>query len=278
MGTVVINGVPLACSRNPPLQINGQKVWSPDININGQMITGVNINGYDYPPAPAGSVLYLPGLPGQGSTIWDRSDKGNNGAITGATWTWLPSGLPALSFDGNDWVNCGDAASLQEKSTLSFFAWVKRSVANQNSSIASKNDFNNKRCWFLRLCNAADGYKVRFYTSSDGIASANVDSNLAISDITTWHHVGFTYQFVADNTSIGKIYIDGALDVTSNLLKGDLYTENGTPVAIGTEFSTYPTMLSQAKASIALEKLVASVWTAAQVANDFNQERSLFGV
>jgi len=53
-----------------------------------------------FSPPELGCVLYLSGLPNSGSKIHDRSPYGNHGAITGATWQRLPSGLWCLSFDG----------------------------------------------------------------------------------------------------------------------------------------------------------------------------------
>jgi len=49
-----------------------------------------------------GLVLYLPFMEGTGSSVHDLSKYHNNGTITGATWTQLPSGIWVLSFDGVD--------------------------------------------------------------------------------------------------------------------------------------------------------------------------------
>ena len=60
------------------------------------------LNDLIFSPPQIGTVLYMPGLPGAGSRIYDRSPYGNNGTITGATWKRRPSGLWGLSFDGVD--------------------------------------------------------------------------------------------------------------------------------------------------------------------------------
>ena len=79
------------------------------------------------PPEP-GCVLYLPGLPGGGGKIYDKSSYGNHGTITGAAWKRLPTGLWCLSFDGSDdYVNCGNSESLSIPDAITIKAWVKSS-------------------------------------------------------------------------------------------------------------------------------------------------------
>ena len=46
-------------------------------------------------PPELGCVLYLPGLPGGGSRIHDRSPYANNGTVAGATWRHLPVSMAA---------------------------------------------------------------------------------------------------------------------------------------------------------------------------------------
>ncbi len=62
---------------------------------------------------------------GNGTTVTDASGNGNNGAITGATWT--PSGRfgGALSFNGtNSWVTVNDAPTLDLTTGLTLEAWI----------------------------------------------------------------------------------------------------------------------------------------------------------
>ncbi len=55
-----------------------------------------------FSPPHLGCVIYLPGLPGGGSSIHDRSPYAKSCSITGASWAKTPGGLWCLSFDGND--------------------------------------------------------------------------------------------------------------------------------------------------------------------------------
>jgi len=70
-----------------------------------------------------GLVLYLPFMEGTGSSVHDLSKYHNNGTITGATWTQLPSGIWVLSFDGvDDYVEVPNHNAL--KLARAFVAWV----------------------------------------------------------------------------------------------------------------------------------------------------------
>jgi len=71
-------------------------------------------SGINFQP-DAYTVLWFPGQDDpQSATIRDRSGSGNNGTITGATWTRNGNGIWYLDFDGaDDIVNIPDATSIQ---------------------------------------------------------------------------------------------------------------------------------------------------------------------
>lgn len=80
------------------------------------------------PPGP-GCVLYLPGMPGAGTSIYDRSPYGNKGTITGAAWTRTVGGLWCLNFDGvDDQVNCGAGNSLDLTNSFTLSCWLHGST------------------------------------------------------------------------------------------------------------------------------------------------------
>lgn len=123
---VILNGIAHDLDYEPSVQHGAKPMWRTPIEINGQMVHGVNINGYDYPPALDGAVLYMPGLPGYGSKIWDRSQGGNHGTIVGATWERLPSGLWTLRYWGDDYVNIDSALTSLAATTKGYWGiWVK---------------------------------------------------------------------------------------------------------------------------------------------------------
>jgi len=73
------------------------------------------------------------------TVLKDYSPYGNDGSMSDGSpdWVQLDSGLWVLSFDGNDYVDCGKAGELgTQKSALSFLLWIyPRSVAVNTSPI-----------------------------------------------------------------------------------------------------------------------------------------------
>jgi len=77
-----------------------------------------------------GLVLYVPMNEGSGSTVYDRSKNGNNGAITGASW--VVDEEKCLSFDGvNDRVVIPyDASTSPVDDSFSWCFWVKNAFGD----------------------------------------------------------------------------------------------------------------------------------------------------
>ena len=187
------------------------------------MKTTLDIDELAFSPPETGCVLCLAGLPGGGDKLYDRSPYCNIGTITGATWVRLPGGLWCLSYDGSDdYVNCGNRENLQTYKELTVKAWVNRAVDDAYLTIASKNSFNGKRGWFLRLENNAGSNKIKFYVSKDGVGPDMLDSDTPVTG-SNWHLVVATYRFVTDGTSQVRIYLDGELDGTKDDALGDIY-------------------------------------------------------
>jgi len=141
-------------------------------------------------------------------------------------------------FDGSDdYIDCGDDITLQIKTDLTVEVWAKRDIVDAYQTLASKNSFNGKRAWFIRLENNAGNNKIRFYLSKDGTGSQLLDSDTAIND-TGWHHIAATYHYVNDGTSQVRIYVDGSLDKSDNTFLGDIYGESPVDVLIGALYSS----------------------------------------
>lgn len=74
-------------------------------------------------PTHAGPVAAYSFDEGMGNTVTDASGHGNNGTITGATWTQGQFGN-ALSFTAPDWVTVNDSNSLDLTSGMTLEAWI----------------------------------------------------------------------------------------------------------------------------------------------------------
>ena len=74
---------------------------------------------------PAGLVLAMGMNENTGTAVTDSSGQGNQGTISGATWTTSGKYGAALTFDGvNDWVTVADSPSLDLSTGMTLQAWV----------------------------------------------------------------------------------------------------------------------------------------------------------
>ena len=92
------------------------------------------------------TALYLPFETNSLYTAKDYSGYGNNGAITGATWTSQGVTGGAYAFDGSDCITVSDSASLGNSgswSELTLEYWVNPSEDQKGTRILSKSDENS---------------------------------------------------------------------------------------------------------------------------------------
>lgn len=258
---VTLNGKPLECKREPYLQVGSKPLHRTPVIINGKMIHGVNINGYDYPYIESDCVLHLPGLPGRGSSIWDRSKEGNHGTITGATWRRLPSGLWYLDFDGSDDVDLGNPTALQITGALTILTW-KKSLNWGSKRVLTKMDYPNTK-WQYDL---QERYSV--ITSNGSTACERYRLTDTSGDV--WHQIGLVY---VPSTNL-DLYTDGALD--NDTLAGTI------PAALqDTDATVYIGRRTDGDyfiGGLALIRIYNVALTATQILVIYNQERHLFGV
>ncbi len=153
-------------------------------------------------------VLNMPFSEGTGTTTYDKSPYGNDGTITGATWTTGKYGN-ALSFDGiNDYVGSGTnigAMSFQRTDPFSVSLWVKAGLYTSNAGIVQHQDGTNFDGWYLGT-NSAGMPSMTLATSGTDKYSVNPTS--AALPIGEWMHVVYTYDGSSDGSGF-KLYEDG---------------------------------------------------------------------
>jgi hypothetical protein len=141
-----------------------------------------------------------------GSTVTDRSGKGNTGTITGATRTTTGKFGSALAFTGTGkWVTVPDSTSLHLTTGLTVEGWVNP-TANGTSSWRA-----------MAVKETATGLSWALYPFGDGgfpSAHAFTTSELWARGTTTpalntWTHVAATY----DGSNI-RLYLNGVLAAT----------------------------------------------------------------
>jgi len=153
-------------------------------------------------PPELGTVLSMPGLPGGGSKIYDRSPYGHIGTITDATWKRLPSGLWYLNFNGTSaLVDCGNIASINAAQTdFTIRFWIRVSSAAV-STIWSYNADDT-------LNPAGDAYLVK---PSDLQVGGFGQSGLAVDTNTAWNDGVWHMLTIALGSTAWNLYKDDAL-------------------------------------------------------------------
>jgi len=209
-------------------------------------------------PPELGCVLYLPGLPGGGSKIYDRSPYGNQGTIVGATWVRLPSGLWILSFDGFD-DNVDIAGLTDDLSSADFTAmcWIKTTDVGG---------------YVLCQAHAVDPYASDWIFLQEGIFWMRSVTLGNIGDVCddVWHKLAMVWD-VSEETYEG--FIDGVSIGTSAAVSG--YGGVGS-VKIGVKGDGAGVFCEGLFALFTIHRgLKLSVL---EIQNHFNQEKHLFGV
>ncbi len=272
---VTINGKPLDLDWEPSLKVGTPPLWRPPININSRMVHGVTINGYDYPPCPSSTVLYLPGLPGQGATIWDRSKEGNDGTIDGAVWKRLPSGLWYLDYDGLD-----DFTTISNDATLNFagldfsmLVWAYLYVTGEYDGIIGKgapHGASTNPGYQIVNDDRGGNNKIVFSIADD---TDRRQSELANAPyVNAWH----LYIMSHDHDGTSRFYIDEA-EVGSN---ANAFTGGGVTNASDFEIGrrTAPLEGSNGKCLVARPRVLRGIAVSAEtVTNIYQQERHLVG-
>jgi hypothetical protein len=169
-------------------------------------------------------------------TKWyDYSQDGNDGTITGATWSQLDSGIWVLTFDGaDDNVNCASGTSVDNiwDGGGTAVAWISAASDGENDA----GYIVNKSQWLLRVeGEAASKVKIRFtcvFSGDDGIW----DTTATEVALNTWTMVSATYNSGATGNN-PTVYINttaktvgGGLDETqaptgASTIIPDIYME-----------------------------------------------------
>jgi len=172
--------------------------------------------------------LYLPMNEGSGTTCNDYSGEGNNGTITGASWTSKKDRDNVLSFDGtDDYVNCG--TNILTTAATSFSLWIKKSSDTMKP--------------FAGLKIGGAGGSIFYWGSTDGGTGSAMMGFRGEHEIYTptnsltsgvWQHLMFIYDGNNDDSVTSyKIYINNINQILTR--RGGLITGSTTTNFIGSE-------------------------------------------
>jgi hypothetical protein len=144
-----------------------------------------------------------------------QPDVTNNGVLIGSpTWTTGKSGY-ALTFDGVNYVDCGNAASLHVQS-YTLAAWIKPSAINDSEHRIISNGGWSNTYGAVDFLIDVNGRLVVLNQDGNGqdVCRSQSGSLLAVG---TWSFVAATYDATTKDV---KLYVNGAVvSTTINTLR-----------------------------------------------------------
>lgn len=265
--TIKLSGNDLTFGKSNVVQSGERLITKSGIRekvLSGSRVTGFHWNGHRFPPPEAGCVLYLPGYPGQGSTIKDFSGEGNDGTISGATWVRGKSGIWTLDYDGvaDKTTITGTGTGLNVPTVVSMLTWYR---VEGNASAANANAFGRTN---LRMYQpvAATPTTLSTYINTDAGATFSAFGSLTLDK---WHLLCLVFDKVLASGE-HTVYLDGVL--------GGSVNNDGTLLGLTDDWYIGGGVAGQVNASFALCRIYNRALTALEVANHFNRERHLLGV
>ncbi len=224
----------------------------------------------------ANTVLWLPGQDDpQSSTIRDRSGKGNDGAITGATWVTGPKGIRELDFDGaSGLVNCGTDASIDDifdgGGAVEF--WVNPRSDGEGSAA----QLYSKGNWSIEFSSEVGGLIIiRLSYAFDGASGGNWRTSTAVIPINTYTYILMSY----DNGNVANNPIFYVNDTVPGIT--EVLTPVGTRVSDATATLFIGNRSDDARThdgTLALVRACNAIPPVTTAAIRYRQERGLFGV
>jgi hypothetical protein len=162
-------------------------------------------------PVGANAVPVIKGLwhldEGSGVTAYDSTANNNDGTIYGASWVTPGRFGRALSFDGvDDYVDCGNDASLKITSALTVEAWINWDTFGGDSggyAMVSKGWYDEGFMLYQNTSSPYNRVRGRVVTSN-GVEYVLSTTPLVAG---TWYHVAMVYD-----GSYLKLYINGVLE------------------------------------------------------------------
>jgi hypothetical protein len=154
---------------------------------------------------------------GSGTTATDASGRGNNGTVTGATWTTGGKFGGALSFDGvSNWVTVPDADSLDLTTGMTMEAWVKPTAIGTAWRSVMLKEQPASLIYALYAGDSSGRAATDVFTTSDiGLRGT------AKTALSTWTHLAATY----DGTTL-RLYVNG-VQATTKAISGSIRASTG---------------------------------------------------
>jgi len=204
--------------------------------------------------------------PGSGTTWTDLSGNGNDGTISGATYSSNEGGY--LDFDGvNDYVDI-NSFTFNSSSVYSVSFWFKPSSNTTQQYLLDlrANNANNQASLIAYNQSGTSG-KIHYTVYG---ASSPWDSAPTILSLSTWYHITVIHNSSTNNL---KIYLNSTLDLDSSF--GTDLTVSSAPLRIGARRNnqTNPT-----NGSISQVAIYDRALTPSEVTQNYNALKGRYGL
>jgi hypothetical protein len=156
---------------------------------------------------------------GSGTALGDRSGSGNNGTVSGATWSASGKYGAALSFDGvNDLATVPDSNSLDLTNGMTLEAWVNPTVTGDWKTVMLKEQ-PGQLVYSLYGSNAANRPSGHVFVGAD----RELDGTAAVA-VNTWTHLATTYdgatqRFFVNGTQVATRAQTGSMPASTGALR-----------------------------------------------------------
>jgi len=170
-------------------------------------------------------VAYWPMDEGIGGITPDKSGNGLDGTLVGGPSFVAGVFGPAIQLDSSNtqYVDCGTDPAFDITEQLTVAAWIKMDHVTDRQPIVNK-EGDGVRGVGYRVESGGVVY-VQLYVQGWTAAADKTDLSSTVNlEPDRWYHVAYTYEFVADGSSITVLYIDGEENARTETTRGPLTT------------------------------------------------------